>query len=140
MKCLLLTIVCLLFCNATCQNDSSTSKIARVAFGSSGGIAALQKRYELSSSGELVLLEGILMSKKEIKTVKKLSKSEMSEVSKRINALELENLKLNNPGNMSYFLEVLNSDSTKTEIIWGGGEPVPTKVKECYEFLLSKVR
>ncbi len=142
MKYLALSIlVCLLFLNNTCDHKSTQSSTVNITFGSSGGMTAYIKRYELSPSGKLMLREGRIVANKESKLLKTLSKKEMHEISKKLELLKLEEIKFNHPGNMSYFLNIVTKDSTLNEITWGGSEQaVPGKVKGFYEFLMTKVK
>jgi hypothetical protein len=133
------SFVCLMFFNSTCQPKNKLGDVAKVAFGSSGGVTAFKKQYELIASGKLTLIEGQITGNKNSKYVKTLSQKEMREIAKKLESLKLEEVKFNNPGNMSYFLNIIKNDSTKNEITWGGSDTVPPKVREFYEFLLSKV-
>jgi hypothetical protein len=142
MKHLSLSILaCLLFFNNTCDHKSTQTDVVQIAFGSGGGVTGFVKRYELSKSGKLTLSEGRILASKEGKLLKMLSKKEMREISKKLELLKPQEIKFNQPGNMSYFLEVVKSDNTKNEIMWGGSEQaVPAKVKEFYDFLMTKVK
>ena len=121
----------LLFAN----NLDSISEQAYVSIGSGGGFTGLTTEYHLFKDGNVYKFNSLENQKV---WVKKLNKKEMKCVFKKLDALHLEDMDYNHPGNISYFIEKRSGEKVN-RITWGGSGTTPEKPQAFYEFLMSKI-
>ncbi len=102
------------------------SGIESITFGGGGGFTGETKSYTLTAEGKL--------SEKGI-DMKNVESKEMKEVLKK--AIDLRTYKLNQPGNMSYFIEIRTKDEVN-RIVWPyGSEKADERVTSLYKDLMA---
>ena len=103
----------------------------QIIFGSGGGFAGTVTEYVLLENGQLFTkksLEG------EYQNVKKLERNVVKQMFNNISFLKIEEVELNEPGNMYYYLQIKNKNSDH-RIVWGGSQPAPKEIKNFYNTL-----
>ena len=103
-------------------------------FGSSGGFTQQTTVYKLLSNGQLSKTDNIT---KESVLLKQLKKSQTKKVFKQVYILGLDTLDVNNPGNMSNFIQ-LKTKTLDNKIVWAtNSKQSPTEITEFYKILIS---
>lgn len=130
----LLSLLTLLF---ACKSTTFTPKNytgQQLIAGSRGGVTGMMKEYALFDNGQVFLSKGINGSWKEMKTLKK---SKTREIFNKADELGISTLKINHPGNMTYYL-IMKDPSRSNEIKWGeSGFTPPEGVTAFYNYLMS---
>lgn len=104
----------------------------QIIFGSGGGFAGTYTDYHLFENG---MLFKKISTDTTYQKVKRLKKDEVTQIFKNFEVLNLQNYKLNDPGNMNYYMEFKTKDGGY-KIHWGGNnQPVDTNVKTIYQIL-----
>lgn len=85
-----------------------------ITFGKGGGISGIEYSKVLLDNGKLFELENRGTS---YSFLKKLGREEVDQIFLTVNMLQLENIKLNSPGNTYKFIEFKNSTS-ENRIVW----------------------
>ena len=109
----------------------------QIQFGSGGGFAGTYHHFYLFENGELYKNS---TTDKTYQKVKKVKKSQVTQIFNNYELLGLKNYKLNDPGNISYYIHFKNK-GLDHKIQWGGNnEQVDKNVETIYNILtgLSK--
>jgi hypothetical protein len=126
-------IFILLFsCTSTEMLISDKSK-DRIYFGKTGGFTNIPMEYVLIGKGYLFKIE----RDKYVK-IHKLSSKQIKELDNLMAANNIEQLSLNEPGNITYFIKLVRSGSEK-EIKWSDSSE-NSQIKELYNALLATVK
>jgi hypothetical protein len=110
-------------------NDPSAK---RLYFGKSGGFTNIPMEYVLIDNEQLYKME----NEKYIHVVK-IGKRQAEQISMLIEEAGIDNLQLNEPGNMTYYIRYFDGGETR-EIKWTD-QTQNTKIKDLYKALLSTV-
>lgn len=103
----------------------------QIIIGSGGGYAGTMNEFVLLENGEMfskTSLEGDYLN------FKKLERNAAKQLFNNIEQFNIKDVKLDNPGNMYYYVQIKDKNSDH-RIVWGGGEPVPKQVKTLYNIL-----
>ena len=113
------------FCACSSGKNVATTSIVSIEFGSGGGITGEVNSHVLSKNGTLTFnSETIEVEKKEL--------------SKLFNQAEkLKNIKLRDPRNFYYYLDIKSNDSSN-RIVWGAEtKDLKPEIKTLYENLIQ---
>jgi len=127
----LIFLVFLFSCNP--QKEIYVNNPKTLSFGSEGGFTNQRTEYRLQSDGKLWKLKSL---EKDSSLVKQLKKKNTKKVFEETFKLGLDTLKLNSPGNMSYFIQI-KSKTIDNKIVWANDGSQSNSV--LYEFYKSLV-
>ncbi|MCB0480685.1 MAG: hypothetical protein KDC83_04595 [Flavobacteriales bacterium] len=121
--------------NATTEQAFSM-KYAYFIISEGGGFTGEYQTYKIQNSGDVFSLNNESKFYEKIGTF---DKNAMDAFSLQINALDLESLDLNQPGNISFSIEIpLKSDVKK--LTWSEERPAPEKIQTFYSEVKSAIR
>lgn len=130
----LLVICTLLTSCKTKQYTFDTYEGKRIAIGSSGGFTGATIKYYIFENGQLF--------KKGLSGYEELPKLDKSLAQQQFNnyyTLGFDKMKINDAGNMSYFI-IMNPDTDNVQMLkWGGGSVQPSQELEQYYKLLNAI-
>lgn len=144
----LLMIVCvLLICGCKSNQNgggdgdgnggSASVKIDQVTFGNYGGFTGQRLEYTVSKDGSVSLFDS---NTKQTTPYAKWSQGTTDQIFQDVDALEIQNISFQSPGNMSYFVGVI-LEGKRTDVVWGRGDKTPpADVKEMYDRLIAKTK
>lgn len=98
-----------------------------IIFGWGGGFTGMVDQYSLLKDGTL---------KKGTEVLKKLDNKQLRTVMKLVDKVNFSKLKLNDPGNLYYFLTMKTGD-TEQKLQWNDQTAVPEEVKAAYDALIN---
>ena len=108
----------------------------QLTFGSGGGFTGQVTEYTLLENGQLFLNNTLT---KEIKQVQRLGWKKRKWAFAEAEKLNLDQLSFNHPGNLYYFIQVKQGE-TSHRVTWGDPTAAtPPQLEEFYRQLLSKV-
>lgn len=99
----------------------------KITFGSGGGFTGQSTFYALFKNGQLYKKKGI---KEPYVELDKVDKKEAIQIFKNYEVLKIAEMEINEPGNLSYFIEY-NDENGDHRLTWGG-----TAVKPSPDLLL----
>jgi hypothetical protein len=137
MKLILLSIALLAssmlfwFCKST-KHTLDNLPEQQLRWGSGGGFTGKETSFSLLENGQIFKFVGVSGEKMELKAIKAKTAKAMFDA---VTSLELNNIELNDPGNMYYFVEMKSKESTH-KITWGDDKnAADQKVKDFYRVL-----
>jgi len=131
----LLLLVVLLSCNA--QRELFVDNPQILSFGSGGGFTNQSIEYKLYSDGMLWVFKGL---ENDSSLLKQLKKTDTRKIFNEAHKLGLDTLKLNSPGNMSYFIQI-KSKTLNNKIVWANdGSQTQYQINEFYKTLINFTR
>lgn len=120
------------------QSHTAAVQTATLSFGSVGGFTGATVKYIVSPSGNVTRIR--TKNPADTTTLKPLSDKELEQIFTNAANLQLSQLTLNQPGNMSYFIEYANKNQSNT-LIWGDyKKPTPPNVANYYEQVMLMLR
>lgn len=136
----LLTVTLVFVLLFSCKSQQYTADDLpemQLVFGKGGGMVGSVDTYALLQNGQLFHTNSITKTPKELKGI---STIESKELFLRMDALNLEQMDINHPGNVYYFLEDVGPNRT-SRIVWGSTEhEIDTASKELYDHLIALVK
>lgn len=113
-----------------------TPKYAEVEFGQGGGVTNDYQAFVVKEDGNLFAKKGEFS---ELTLIRKLEKSELKTVYKKLKAADIINLDVNTPHNIYQFIEIKNEEGVSVnKVIWGDPQGKLTiELKDLYDYLLS---
>jgi hypothetical protein len=114
----------------------SVPKGQQITVGSGGGITGIWNEYTLQPDGQISVKNSKVDT---LQKVVKLSKSDTKMIFKKASELKLDTLKLDSPGNMSYFVKFSDKDKFDYKVLWGGEKTPPDSVKKFYKDFMGFV-
>lgn len=113
-----------------------TPKYAEVQFGQGGGLTNEFQTFIIKDTGELFAKANDVS---ELKLIRKLEKSELKMVYKKLKAADISNLAINTPHNVYKFIEIKNeTGDAVNRVVWGDPQGELTiELKELYDYLSS---
>lgn len=113
-----------------------TPKYAEVQFGQSGGVTNDYQAFVIKEDGNLFAKKG---EDSEPTLIRKLEKSELKTVYKKLKAADIINLDVNTPHNIYKFIEIKNEEGVSVnKVVWGDPQGKLTiELKDLYDYLLS---
>jgi len=115
------------------QSDASSTKpiqmknLTEIVFGWGGGFTGMVDEYHL-------MKDGTLKQGDEIK--KKLDSKQMKLIMKDFKKINFAKIKLNDPGNLYYFLAA-KAQENEQRLIWNDLTQIPPEVKTVYDELIN---
>lgn len=111
------------------------SELKRYAVGKGGGFAGVYQEYVLREDGKVYKRD--FNYDREVFT-KQLSEEDLTYLLKRINEMDLEGISIEEPGNMSYYIEIREGKLSLNKIVWGLNTYYPPKELEVFHEELFK--
>lgn len=105
----------------------------QLIFGSGGGITGAIDMYILLDNGQLFHSNSLTGENEELE---KLSRKETKTCFKKLEAIQLDSIDFNHPGNRYYFLEEIKGDK-KHRVTWGSNDH---EVSEACQELYNQLR
>jgi hypothetical protein len=104
-----------------------TPKYAEVQFGQGGGVTNDYQTFVIKKDKD-----------SEPTLIRKLEKSELKTVYKKLKAADITNLDINTPHNIYKFIEIKNEEGTAiNKVVWGDPQGKLTiELKDLYDYLL----
>lgn len=128
----LLFLIVLFSCNT--QKEIFVDNPQILSFGSSGGFTNQSTEYRLHSDGKLWDFKGL---EKDSTLLRQLKKRDTKKLFNEAYDLGLDTLKLNSPGNMSYFIQI-KSKTLFNKVVWANdGNQTQKKTNEFYKKLIN---
>lgn len=107
-----------------------------MTFGHYGGFTGASSTYYIFENGQAFLYESLT---KTSDTLQRLKKLVAKEIFKEVNRSKVKELKMNEPGNMSYFIAVHNGKE-KHEVVWGRhGAEAPEQLKTLNQLMVDAI-
>ena len=111
-------------------------KRKQILFGTGGGFTGIESTYVLQQNGQLFKA----ISDTSFQELSVIDKQKTKEYFKQLRELDLDEIDLNAPGNLYYFLEEKKREKSH-RLIWGAnGADVPEGVLELHRTLIQVVR
>lgn len=125
-------LVFLLFSCKTKQYTLQEYTGPQITFGNGGGFTGLYTHYILLENGQLFKKKG---KEEDYTAIEAVRKKEAKQIFKDYQELNLAKVELNEPGNMTYYVEYKNEEGRHT-MTWGGTNEMPSdEVKSFYRAL-----
>lgn len=129
-KLILIFIAALTF---SCASKKITQDSTEIKFGSTGGFTGMTNQYLIKGDGKVYK-----NSIDTINAINELKKCELKIIHKQLNKLDFENLKLNEKGNMTYFIEV-KTDKFQNKISWSN-QAQNDSINQFYKDLVKTLK
>ena len=135
MKTLIIMILSVLTfsCATQKQTKNMTTTFIEIKFGSSGGFTGMTNEYLLKQDRKVYKNLSDTLS-----LINQIENSEIQSINKQLAELDFENLKLNEKGNMTYFIEV-HTSTYKNRITWSDQTQNDT-IKQFYKSLVKTLK
>ena len=128
----LLIFICFLVFGCAKKYTPDTLPDSYFSFGNGGGFAASSTEYTLLDNGQFFQVSN---TEKEIKELDKLKRKTARQLYESLDSLHIDTLKLNQPGNIYYFISYKHQGKKHT-ITWGNEQTeVDQKIKDFYQRL-----
>jgi hypothetical protein len=114
-------------CNTT---KNAAADYIEVVFGQGGGVTGAVEEYHLSRDGSI---------RKGDQVVKKLSKSERNKVNRAFGKINFNNVAMDDPSNIYYFLGYRNA-LKEQRLVWNDQTHTPLEVLKAYDVLMKMVK
>lgn len=108
---------------------------AKITFGSGGGFAGTETSYTLLDNGNLFELTSQRQSSEKLT---KIDKNQVTQIFNNVKMFKFDELELNDPGNLYYFMEFKSNDGEINTLTWGNGS-VEKHIKLMHSILLNTV-
>jgi len=118
---LLIASTMLFACKSTKDAVKNTEHPSYILFGNGGGFTGKTTTYQLAKSGQIKKQSGIKSAFNSHSTVES---AVCTQIFESIDKLELKDKSLNDPGNLTYFIEI-HQDGTVHRLAWGGTSQEP---------------
>ncbi len=109
----------------------------QITVASGGGITGIWHEYTLKPDGQILHKASNVDSTEVVKT---LSKSKTKNFFKQIEVLKLDEKKMDEPGNMSYFVQFSERKKFSHKVQWGDKTMPADSVKTFYDTFMALVR
>ena len=121
------------FQSCASKNKISKSKVSfeTIYFGKGGGFTNLIEKYVLKENGAVYKL-----TEAEEQEINRIKKSQLRKIDQKLITLDFQSISLDEPGNMTYFMEV-KSDDHSNELAWNDATDFPG-IKDFYNMLVSE--
>jgi hypothetical protein len=104
-----LWLICLIAACSSSKINNSKDKFTEVRFGNYGGFSNLSTEYIITGDGQLSKVENNVT-----KPVKVVRKKVLREIDDKLKSIEFEKLRINDLGNITYFIKVKTSEYENT--------------------------
>ena len=102
-------LICLIAGCSTSKMNTAKEKLIEVRFGNYGGFSNSSTEYILTGEGLLSKVDG-----NTTKTLKHLKNKKVRDINNQLKSMEFEKLKINDLGNLTYFITVKTSKNENT--------------------------
>ena len=113
---ILSVVVFFVGCKPAEPTTENTANTKRYAIGNGGGFTGVYTEYILEENGKVYKYD--FNYDREV-FIKNLEKSDLIYFLNKIDALGLEGIEINQPGNMSYYIDVRTGKTSINKITWG---------------------
>ncbi len=137
MKFLYLLALVLVFSACGTQRQINKTGYTVIRFGSGGGFTGNIITYSLYPNGKVWKSQSI---KKDSAMLVKLPKSKVKELYLMVSDAGLDTVDLNQPGNLSYFINIKKQNES-SKLVWGrDGTTPPVEVLKVYDKLTKSIK
>ncbi len=119
------------------EHKADNMPASQIIFGNGGGFAGVVNSYYLLENGQIFFQKGVsheLTAQKNVK--KKVAQTAFT----ACDALHLDTIKLNEPGNTYSFIERKTADGKSYRITWANDQKVSTEIRDMYTMLTNMVK
>ena len=117
---LLIGMIALICCKTATRSTPANYPGVQMVIGSGGGVTGQVISYHLFENGIVFKSSGVVT--KSYEHLGKISSTVTAQIFDNYQALDLENIKFEFPGNLYYFIERKQGDKS-SKIIWGDDDP-----------------
>lgn len=118
---------------STSKVNSEGPVLFEVHFGNYGGFSNLMTEYVLYESGQVSKIEN-----KVPKPLNRASKKEVKKIKEHLQSIEFEKLKINESGNLTYFINVRTKDY-ENKVRWNDNSQ-NTELQYTYKMLIETLK
>ncbi len=104
-----------------------------ISFGNRGGFAGSETRYTILSNGQI-----FKSHRRDSREIERLDEKTVKQLFQNLNNLGLMDEEIDNPGNLSMFMDYSNGDKTK-KWLWGGQSKNPSENLKMYARMLWRL-
>lgn len=135
MKTLMIMILSVLTMSCATQKQTKyqTTSFIEIKFGSSGGFTGMTNEYLIKQDGKVYK-----NSTDNLTLITQIENSEIENIKKQLTEIDFENIKLNEKGNMTYFIEVQTS-TYENRITWSD-QTQNDSIKQFYKSLVKTLK
>jgi hypothetical protein len=137
--CILFTIAIIFFsCRTPHFTSPETFRGKKVIISEGGGFSGQTTQHIILENGQVFVRTVYPASLEE---TEKLDRKTVRELFERVDALKLNELDFQHPGNMTYSMASSLEGKQYFEIRWGDPDyPAPDLVIECYQYILDQIK
>ena len=114
-----------------CVSSKDLHPDSKIVFGNYGGFVGSYTEFTIFGDGETIYKSSIRGSGV---VIRHLDPKVVKDIYQQIHDLKLYELRIHNPGNLSYFLK-FEYDNKDYELLWGGEVEVPKHLRSYYALL-----
>jgi hypothetical protein len=122
-----------LSCATQKQHIKTINGITEISFGKGGGFTGMTDEYLLTGKAEVFKIINGEQTK-----LNEITKPEIRSITKQINDLQFQDIKMAETGNMTYFIEV-RAKKYKNKVTWSDITDAP-QLKELYKTLVKTLK
>jgi len=124
-------------CKPAEPTTENTAHTKRYAIGKGGGFTGAYTEYILEENGKVYKYD--FKYDREV-FIKQLEKSDLIYFLNKIDALGLEGVEINQPGNMTYYIDVRTGKNSINKITWGANQYYPpNELVDFHKELFNKL-
>ena len=123
-------------CKSRTVYTPSTFPDSLITYGSYGGFTGAKTTYFILPNGQVFISESTA-----IDTISygRISASKAKKLDKRMRKANFAGIKMNSPGNMSYFITQTSAE-TEHKVVWGANGPTPPKeLTEIHDLITTLI-
>ncbi len=126
--------LCLIFCTIVFMSSCKTQTAPfQLSFGSGGGFTGNYTTYSLSNDGKIIKTQTLDTTKTQVAA---LSKKQVAALATQITKVNFDSININNPGNMSNFVN-LKRGTSQYKTLWSGNTSGNAALDELFKTLNS---
>jgi hypothetical protein len=123
-----LWLICFVSACSTSKTNTSKVKFTEIRFGNYGGFTNMSTEYVITGDGQLSKVDS-----EGTKSIKHLPKKVVRKIGENLKSIEFEKLRINDLGNVTYFIKVKTSEYENT-VRWND-ETQNTELLNTYKML-----
>lgn len=140
MKILILALIVGVLAISACKSNKSTPDTytkKMITFGNMGGFAGTTNSYTVLDNGQFFKKQP---RSEVVNPIKNIKKRDAGQIFSNYESLGIDKMTINDPGNLTYFIQFKNGSEEK-ELKWGGTqEEVPQYLKLFFTNLMTLAR
>jgi hypothetical protein len=120
-------------------NHQNASETLSISFGSGGGFTGAIEEYILRDNGVLERI-AVLKTFNDTIRLKTLNKNETSDFFKKLSNDSMNQIELNEVGNITYFITLIKGKEIVRSYQWTDNSDIPTEIKLLYTTLMGHTK